>query len=131
MAKAESILKQIYTNPSNFLKLQVIFEANKSINSQYFALTALKEMVSNNYNNIPIIERKKLKHYLLNELFSKGMALSREVINAILLLLTRLIKLSWFDDPDIKKITFDTKRYLGVCSSLGELFLLYDRPQTI
>jgi hypothetical protein len=108
------LLKQIYTDPSNLLKLQAIFEANKSANSQFFAITSLKEIVSNYCNIIPIIERKKLKDYLVNTLFERSASLSRDVINSILLLLTRLIKLSWFDDHDMKKITYDTKAYLGV-----------------
>lgn len=64
-----------------------------------FSAIQLKNVITDNWNKVPIEERVKLKSDLISYLIEKGPNYGKDVLNVIIVLLTRVVKLSWFDHP--------------------------------
>jgi hypothetical protein len=50
---------------------------------------------------IPPQEKIAIKDYILNFLASKGPQLNTQVLNMIIILLAKVVKMSWFDHPEL------------------------------
>lgn len=63
----------------------------------------MKTLLSDCWLKIPMAEKVAIKEYLINYLKS-DMVLKQEkqVIKMMILLLAKIAKLAWLDDPDIK-----------------------------
>ena len=53
---------------------------------------------------MPVQEKVAIKDYLLSYLVNKGMKVDKQVVNMIILLLSKISKLSWFDHPELQTV---------------------------
>lgn len=93
-------MKKICDNIENIPLLKVILDTSTLSSAQYLAASALKNLLGENWLKIPVQEKVNIKDYLLNFLANKGMA-DKSVTNMIILLLSKISKLSWFDHPEL------------------------------
>jgi hypothetical protein len=65
---------------------------------------ALKNLFADNWSKIDTEKRVELRKYCLNFLVDKGPDSKRQVINAVIMLLVKVVKMSWFDDKSHQEI---------------------------
>ena len=75
---------------------------------KYLAAAAMKELLTKNVGKVPArISSEKLiefKEYFMQFLKEKGPMVEQEVLKMVITLLSKLVKLSWFDEPDMKGV---------------------------
>lgn len=88
-------------------KLKFIIESSANPYAQYLAASAVKILLTDHWLKIPGEEKVAIKNYLLNYLMNPNIVQNqspeqRQVVKMMMLLLAKIAKLAWFDDPDIK-----------------------------
>ena len=77
-------------------------------NAQFFAAIALKNMLGDHWTKMSSEKRVDLRKYALKFLETHGPSLKRQVLNAVIMLLVKVVKISWFDDKSHKEIVNHT-----------------------
>lgn len=64
----------------------------------------MKQLLQDNWLKISGPEKEEIRKYLVNYLKDANIVLNKDkqVVKMMILLLSKIVKLSWFDDPDIK-----------------------------
>lgn len=88
-------------------QLKFFIENSQNPFAQYLAASAMKSMLTDCWHKVPLQEKVNIKNYLVNYLMSENVVLKRspqeqQVVKMMMLLLAKIAKLGWFDDPDIK-----------------------------
>ena len=105
--EADKALQSLTANPDYFPQLQFVLENSSDENALFIACTSIKQLFQDHWRKIPSDSRLSLKKYLLNYLASRGPSSKRPVQNAMIALLTRVVKICWFDDPEHQTIAYD------------------------
>ena len=84
-------------------KLKFFIENSSNQYVSFLGASAIKTLLSDCWLKIPMAEKVAIKEYLVNYLKS-DMVLKQEkqVVKMMILLLAKIAKLAWLDDPDIK-----------------------------
>jgi hypothetical protein len=61
----------------------------------------MKQIFIDHWLGIDIQEKISIKDYLLNFLASKGPTADKSVLKMIISLLSKIVKMSWFDHPAV------------------------------
>lgn len=67
------MLKEFTENLANISKLKYFLEHSGNQYAQYLSASALKNLLGDNWNKIPLSEKAAIKDYLLNFLASKAL----------------------------------------------------------
>ena len=65
------------------------------------AVSALKQLFTQNWLKIPVAEKLSIKDFLINFLVQHEASLDQQVSKMIIILLAKITKMSWFDHPEI------------------------------
>ena len=76
--------------------------------------SALKNLLGDNWNKIPVNEKLAIKEYLLNFLANKALQVDKQVMRMMILLLAKICKLSWFDHPELQTMITDITHLFSV-----------------
>ncbi len=79
----------------------MFLEHSRNQYAQYLSASALKNILGENWNKIPVQEKMAIKDYLLNFLANKALGCDKQVMRMMIILLARICKLSWFDHPEL------------------------------
>jgi len=107
MREADTQLKIFNDDFGNFFKLKFILENSTNNYARYLSASALKNQIQDNWSKLPSEEKKWVKQYILTFLMTPSMVLGvqtyqKEVTKMMMLLLAKMAKVAWLDDPDIK-----------------------------
>eukprot|EP00299_Pterocystis_sp_00344_P013655 c6710_g1_i1.p1 GENE.c6710_g1_i1~~c6710_g1_i1.p1 ORF type:complete len:1067 (-),score=281.24 c6710_g1_i1:81-3281(-) len=83
---------------------QMILEYSASPFSQHAAASSLKKSVLVNWQLIPEPKRQEIRAYLLNFIANKSAGLAPFVINALIGLISCVIKLGWLDSEENREV---------------------------
>ena len=97
-------LKVFAEKPENLDKLVYILENSANAYAQYLSGSAVKTILSENWNKIPVEQKVAIKDYLLNFLINKALKTDKNVMKMMILLFAKICKLSWFDHPELKNM---------------------------
>jgi hypothetical protein len=67
----------------------------------------LKGLFTKSWLSIPTQEKLAIKDYILNVLATKGVQFNQQVLKMIITLLAKVVKMSWFDHPELQGIVQD------------------------
>ena len=89
---------------TNLPKLKYFLESSSNSYVQYLCASAMKTLLTDYWLKIPMNEKIAIKNYLVNYLMQTDIVTRQEkqVVKMMMLLLAKIAKLAWFDDPDIK-----------------------------
>ena len=76
------------------------------------------------WSGIPPQEKIAIKDYILNFLATKGVQLNMQVLNMIIILLAKVVKMSWFDHPELQSIVGDLSKLANI-STNHQLIAMY------
>lgn len=68
------------------------------------AASALKQLIEKHWSQIPGTEVVSLKTTLLNYLANKGCECEQQVLKMVIMLLVKVVKLAWNDQPSVQSI---------------------------
>ena len=84
------------------------FESSNSTYVKFLAAAGIKELLTTNLNKIPPrIPVEKLitfKDYLMTFIRERATQSDKAVVKMVITLLSKLVKLSWFDQPALKSV---------------------------
>jgi hypothetical protein len=100
-SQANLALNVFTENPQNLEKLRFVLENSNSVYSQYLAASSLKQLFTTHWSKIPSQEKVGIKDYLLNFLVNKGVNSDQQVLKMVIILLAKVVKMSWFDHPEL------------------------------
>ena len=98
------------TKPEYAVQCQAILDNSTSPYAHHLASSSLLKLVTEQGLGGPL--RLDIRNYILNYLASNGPKLARFVSTALVQLLCRITKLSWFDDDAHRTIVEDAKKFL-------------------
>jgi len=125
--RLEESLSGFSTSLELIPQIKFVLEHSQSPYAIHFVTSGLLKLLVNRWNSFSVQLRIEIKNHLLNFLGSQGPNLPPFVINAVLQLLTRLIKLAWFDDSSYHEIVEYIAKFLKVSPKhclLGLRFLV-------
>ena len=103
-SQADSSLNSFTENPNNLEKLRFVLENSTSTYSQYLAASSLKQLFTTHWPKIANHEKVGIKDYLLMFLINKGVSCEQHVLKMVIILLAKVVKMSWFDHPEIQSV---------------------------
>ena len=68
-------------------------------------------MFTTHWLKIPVEEKVGIKDYLLNFLANKGINCEQQVLKMVIILIAKVIKMSWFDHPELQSIVHDLQKF--------------------
>ena len=85
-------------------KLKYFVESSQNKYCQYLAASAMKRVLEENWRHVSPEEKVAVRKYLTDYLLNANIVLNqdKQVVKMMILLLAKIAKLGWFDDPDIK-----------------------------
>ena len=88
----------------NLPRLKYFIENSANQYAKFLAASALKQLLTDHWHNIQLEEKSAIRRYLLSYLMSESAVLThdKQVVKMMMLLLARITKMGWFDDPEIK-----------------------------
>lgn len=95
--KANSALAEITSKLDNFDLIKFFLLNSTSNTAISFAALSLKNMFTDNWKKINTENRVHLREEILSYLAEKGPSLPKDALNPVIILMTRVVKLSWFD----------------------------------
>ena len=105
-SQADNYLRQYTEEVGNIDMLFYFFENSGSKYVKFLAAAAIKELLTKNLNKIPPrIPPEKLitfKEYLMAFIRDRATQTDEAVVKMVITLLSKLVKLSWFDQPALK-----------------------------
>jgi exportin-7 len=110
-AKAAELLKNFTTNYESITQCRFILEYSSNDYSLHFASSAMLKLFSNYFNVFSTADTIDLKNFLLNFLASKGPKLASHIVNNIITLTMRIVKLSWRLDSSHSNILADISKF--------------------
>jgi hypothetical protein len=75
--EADRQLKEYSENIGNLSKLKLFLEHSRNQYAQYLSASALKNLLGDNWNKIPVNEKLAIKDYLLNFLANKALQVDK------------------------------------------------------
>ncbi|KAG1667827.1 Exportin-7 [Nymphon striatum] len=94
--EAEKALVNFSVSPDCLSKCQLLLERGNSSYAQLLAATTITKLLPRNNVSLSIRQKLDIRNYILNYLATRP-KLATYVVQALIQLLARLIKLSWFD----------------------------------
>lgn len=95
-AEAEKTLVAFQDSPDALTQCQLLLDRADSAYSQLLAATTLTKLVSRNIQGLTLLQRIDIRNYVLNYFLSRP-NLQNFVIQALVTLLAKITKYSWFD----------------------------------
>jgi hypothetical protein len=77
------------------------------------AATCLKEIIVNHWSKIELQDRVQIKEYLMQFLVLKGCQCEHAVLKMIMMMLAKITKKAWFEQPELQNIVVEL---LGMCA---------------
>jgi len=74
----------------------------------------MRNIITKQWHKFPQEDKLQFKQYFVEFLANKGPTLDLSVLKSVIILITRMIKLGWFDNPKIKDIIDELKSFLLV-----------------
>jgi exportin-7 len=102
--QANNSLNSFTENPNNLEKLRFVLENSTSTYSQYLAASSLKQLFTTHWSKIANPEKVGIRNYLLMFLVNKGVSCEQQVLKMVIILLAKVVKMSWFDHPEIQSV---------------------------
>lgn len=123
---ADQKLKEFTSNLQNVPILQKFLTFSSINYVQYLAASALKNLLTENWDKISFNDKFNIKFYILNYLCGKALQQDRQVLNMMMVLLSKILRMSWFDLPDMQVSLVELNKLFEVISnrSLRELFVV-------
>ncbi|XP_046851290.1 exportin-7-like isoform X2 [Xenia sp. Carnegie-2017] len=114
-SQAEKTLINFTESPNCLQKCQIVLERSTSSYSQLLASSSLTKLVERNSGVLTVQQKLDIRNYVLNYLGSRP-KLVNYVRQALIQLLAKITKLSWFDNQKdefvFRKITNEIKEFL-------------------
>ena len=119
--KANEKLNAFVSEIENWDKLISCLETSKDSNALFFSAISLKNLFADNWTKVQSEKRIELRKYCLKFLETRGPDCKREVLNAVIMLLVKVVKMSWFDHDSHKNIVDDVLSFFNI--SIGHCFI--------
>lgn len=102
--EASSKLEAFNADTNNIGKLKYFLENSQSTGCQYLSASAMKTMLGDHWRTITPEQKMAIRKYCVDYLRSESLVLSRAnyVVRMMILLLAKIVKLGWFDDPEVR-----------------------------
>lgn len=97
-----------------YIHLQNRFVFDNSSNNQALMVAgkALTKLVTTHWNNFTANQRVDVRNYILSYLANKGQGMEQYVLKHLVLLVCRITKLGWFDDPRHRDLVKEVTKFL-------------------
>lgn len=113
---ANESLKQFTDDVGNLQLLLYFVQNSNSKYVQYLSLSALKQLITDNWLKVSFEQINNIKNYILHFLKEKGPLAEQQVLKMMLSLLSRIVKKGWVDRPEVRGVVQD----LISLQSMGE-----------
>lgn len=113
--RAEQLLNTYATNVEYYPQAKAVIESSKSPYAQHLACTALVKLMTAQSANSD--RRVEVRNFVLNQLASRAGELQDFVVTELVLLLTRVTKVGWWESDTHREIVKDTTSFLNQPSS--------------
>eukprot|EP00347_Sterkiella_histriomuscorum_P015544 403356631 len=100
--QADQQLKQYTSSIERVPMLQKFLTFSSIDYVQYLSASSLKNLLTENWDKISFDSKFNIKFYILNYLCGKALQQDRQVLNMMMALLAKILRLSWFDLPDMQ-----------------------------
>ena len=87
--------------------LRYFIENSNSKYVKYLSASALKQLFTTHWTKIPVQEKFAIKDYMLQYLRDQGPQMDQQVLKMVISLLAKIVKMSWFDHPELQAIVSD------------------------
>ena len=89
---------------ANIGKLKYFLENSQSTGCQYLSASAMKTLLEAHWRTITPEQKVAIRKYCVDYIRNESLVLSRAnyVVRMMTLLLAKIVKLGWFDDPDVR-----------------------------
>lgn len=104
---ANESLKQFTDDVSNLQLLQYFVQNSNSKYVQYLSLSALKQLVTENWLKVSSEQLDNIKNYILLYLKEKGPQAEQQVLKMMMSLLSRIVKKGWVERPEVRVVVQD------------------------
>lgn len=97
--------------------LKRFLENSQNNYTQYLCASAIKTLLTDYWLKIQMNEKIAIKKYLVNYLMQTEVVIrqDKQVVKMMMLLLAKIAKLAWFDDPEIKNgLVIDLSKILHI-----------------
>lgn len=119
--KANETLNAVTSDLENWDKIHSVLELTEDPNALFFAAISLKNLFADNWTKVHKDKKVAIARYCIEFLKAKGPDCKREVLNAVIMLMVKVVKLSWFDDQAHQD---SIKEVLGLLNiSIGHCFI--------
>lgn len=107
--KADEELKKLTEDLASLGSLKFFLENSQSKYAQFVAASGLKNIFTRHWNKIELAEKLAIKDYLVAFLAKKAEQpqSDTQVVKMVITLLCKVVKMSWFDHPQIKSVLKD------------------------
>jgi len=96
---AQTALAVFETDPSRTAQLKFVLDTSTNLYAQHFAAQCLLRLTTRAWTSFSLKTRVDIRNYLLHTLFERGPDLPHHLSDSLIMLLARITKLGWFDDP--------------------------------
>lgn len=102
--EASSKLEAFNADTNNIGKLKYFLENSQSTGCQYLSASAMKSLLESHWRSITPEQKMAIRKYCVDYIRNETLVLSREnyVTRMMTLLLAKIVKLGWFDDPEVR-----------------------------
>ncbi|CAI2369585.1 unnamed protein product [Moneuplotes crassus] len=119
--KANEALNAYTSVLDNWDKIQSVLQLTQDPNALFFAAISLKNLFADNWTKVSKEKKIDIVSFCIEFLKEKGPDCKREVLNAVIMLMVKVAKLSWFDDQSHQD---SIKMILGLLGlSIGHCFI--------
>ena len=92
---------------TNFALLCFVLENSQSKWAQNVAASSLKRMAADHWCHFPKPDAIPLKDSVCRFLMNKGSQCDQQVLKMVIMLLVKILKLAWFDIPELQSVIAD------------------------
>eukprot|EP00941_MAST-03F_sp_MAST-3F-sp1_P000272 g272.t1 len=109
---AQAELVSITDTPQFIPKCQYIFENSTNNYALMVAAKSLTKLVTTHWNNFTSDGRVDIRNFVLSYMANRGSAVEPFVLKHLVVLVCRITKLGWFDDPRHRDLVKEVTKFL-------------------
>ena len=100
-------MKKFTEDVQNLPMLRYFMENSDSKEVKFLSASAMKQLFTAHWLKIPVQEKMAIKEYMLRYLREQGPQMDQGVLKMVITLLAKIVKMSWFDHPELQGIVAD------------------------
>eukprot|EP00210_Caulerpa_lentillifera_P005833 g5577.t1 len=119
--EAEAVLAPLRENKDHIVTCREILDNSRSPYARLFASTSFRKLVTE--HEFPPQTRLEMRNYVLHYLSNNVSGMEPYVVDSLVRLVCRIVRLGWFEDPQQRSIIDSCKKLMSTASSFEQYLL--------